>query len=55
MENNNNIPRRKGLKLGFGLAAGTMGSAFAISKVSEIKIIACLHHARNWGHFLSTL
>jgi protocatechuate 3,4-dioxygenase beta subunit len=51
MENNNNIPRRKWLKLGFGLAAGTMGSAFAISKISKDKDDCILTPRQELGPF----
>jgi len=36
-EKDNNMPRRKWLQLGLGIAAGTMGPAFAIPKISENK------------------
>lgn len=34
---NNNIDRRKWLKLGLGLTAGTIGSGFTISKITDIE------------------
>lgn len=51
MENNNNIPRRKWLKLGFGLAAGTFGSAFTISKINENKDDCLLTPRQEMGPF----
>jgi len=51
MENNNNIPRRKWLKLGFGLAAGTIGSAFTISKINENKDNCLLTPRQELGPF----
>jgi hypothetical protein len=35
MENNNNIPRRKWLKLGFGIAAGTIGLHLPFQKLMK--------------------
>lgn len=51
MKNDKNIPRRKWLKLGFGLAAGTVGSAFTISKISGDKDNCLLTPRQELGPF----
>jgi protocatechuate 3,4-dioxygenase beta subunit len=51
MENNSNIPRRKWLKLGFGLAAGTFGSSFIISKIGDNKVNCLLTPRQELGPF----
>ncbi len=49
MKNDLHMPRRKWLKLGFGLAAGTLGSGYLLSKNAEQRITATRLCARNWA------